>query len=319
MSNKALNTTYSNLVEYTGKSLFDHLISTGADLNEILCVLDKIIHTLYDKVDLTCVDLTALGITLQACDTPGKAAATLCDIINSLAGAIELNQQTIDALQVQIDTIIDQSSGLLISGEVKISATDSLGYLGTKLTSDQTGTIVNTGSTLKLRGFVPIGFIGFYSGANKFDITGKGLPNTDAWGWAICNGQNGTDDIRDMFILPTGNIGSVGQVTGSNTTTLTSANIPALTSPVTGVINNALSTHSHVTNSDTILVTPVEDGTTSVVVANTNTGSFAKNTSSVDQTHAHTFNLQGSYTNGSVTPISTIPKNIKLIPIKLIF
>ncbi len=35
----------------------------------------------------------------------------------------------------------------------------------------------------------------------NYDATGLGMPGSAAWGWAVCNGQNTTADLRGMFIL----------------------------------------------------------------------------------------------------------------------
>lgn len=36
--------------------------------------------------------------------------------------------------------------------------------------------------------------------ATDYDTTGKGRPGSAAWGWALANGQNGTADLRGMFV-----------------------------------------------------------------------------------------------------------------------
>ena len=35
----------------------------------------------------------------------------------------------------------------------------------------------------------------------NYDQAGLGLPGTVAWGWALCNGQHGTDDLRSRFVV----------------------------------------------------------------------------------------------------------------------
>ncbi|WP_202945713.1 tail fiber protein [Acetonema longum] len=46
-------------------------------------------------------------------------------------------------------------------------------------------------------------------------------------GWTLCNGQNGTPDLRDRFIVGAGGSYSVGNTGGSNTVTLTVNQIPS--------------------------------------------------------------------------------------------
>jgi len=67
-----------------------------------------------------------------------------------------------------------------------------------------------------------IGEIVMYSGslAGKFDSTGLGLPNSLRWNkWALCNGQNGTPDLRSRFVggfNPLDPEFDMGQYGGSN-------------------------------------------------------------------------------------------------------
>lgn len=45
-------------------------------------------------------------------------------------------------------------------------------------------------------------------------------------GWALCNGSNGTPDLRDRFIVGAGSTYSVGNTGGANSVTLTAAQMP---------------------------------------------------------------------------------------------
>ncbi len=53
----------------------------------------------------------------------------------------------------------------------------------------------------------------------EYDTTGRGRPGTAAWGWALANGQNGTADLRGMFLLghnpDRGNDGRGGNLTAN--------------------------------------------------------------------------------------------------------
>ncbi len=53
--------------------------------------------------------------------------------------------------------------------------------------------------------------------------TGNSAPS----GWAICNGQNGTPDLRDRFIVGAGSAYSVNNTGGAASVTLTTAQLPA--------------------------------------------------------------------------------------------
>jgi hypothetical protein len=52
-------------------------------------------------------------------------------------------------------------------------------------------------------------------------------------GFVLCNGSNGTPDLRNSFVLGAGNTYTVGQTGGSTTTTLTQANLPNVNFTVT--------------------------------------------------------------------------------------
>lgn len=58
-------------------------------------------------------------------------------------------------------------------------------------------------------------------------------------GWAICNGQNGTPDLRDRFIVGAGRSYNPGATGGSDTVTLSTNQIPAHSHTITG------GSHSH--------------------------------------------------------------------------
>ena len=72
--------------------------------------------------------------------------------------------------------------------------------------------------------------------------TGSTAPS----GWAICNGQNGTPDLRDRFIVGAGSAYSVNNTGGANSVTLTEAQIPSHNHSFSGS-----SSHSHTINNHT--------------------------------------------------------------------
>lgn len=64
---------------------------------------------------------------------------------------------------------------------------------------------------------VPVGIICMWSGS---------ISNVPS-GWALCNGQNGTPDLRGRFVVGAGGAYSVGATGGAAQVTLTTAQIPA--------------------------------------------------------------------------------------------
>lgn len=67
---------------------------------------------------------------------------------------------------------------------------------------------------------------------SEFNSTGLGIAD-NVLGWAICNGQNGTRDLRGRFVIhqdvTDATMDNVGDVGGSKTKTLVSANLPPIT------------------------------------------------------------------------------------------
>ena len=78
-----------------------------------------------------------------------------------------------------------------------------------------TGTNVVVNGSISGYGTFPLGGIIMWSGAT--------VPS----GWALCNGNNNTPDLRDRFIVGAGNAYAVKATGGSQNVTLTVPNLPA--------------------------------------------------------------------------------------------
>ncbi len=60
-----------------------------------------------------------------------------------------------------------------------------------------------------------------------FDMTtGLGHPTTNWWGWSLCNGQNGTPDLRGRFVVSVGDGYSLDDTGGTNSISLDATNLP---------------------------------------------------------------------------------------------
>lgn len=68
---------------------------------------------------------------------------------------------------------------------------------------------ISLSSTALNGGSVPTGFIGLWSGAST------AIPS----GWLLCDGANGTPDLRDRFVVGAGSTYAVGAKGGANTAT----------------------------------------------------------------------------------------------------
>lgn len=84
---------------------------------------------------------------------------------------------------------------------------------------------------------VPAGVITMWSGA------ANAIPS----GWLLCNGANGTPDLRDRFIVGASGAYAVGATGGANTVTLDASQIPSHSHSFSGGTSGA-GGHSHSVN-----------------------------------------------------------------------
>lgn len=128
------------------------------------------------------------------------------------------------------------------------------------------------------------------------------------YGWALCNGSNGTPDLRNRFIIGAGNTYEPGAIGGSAANTATTASNG--THSHTGLTGNtALSidqmpNHTHSGSATVVTVSGSgvsvhnasnQRGSTTLTVANTGGG----------QGHDHTISSDGAHTHSVV--VSTLP------------
>src|SRR5690625_178239 len=126
-------------------------------------------------------------------------------------------------------------------------------------------------------------------------------------GWALCDGTNGTPDLRDRFIVGAGGEYAVGATGGAKEVTLTTAQMPkhshtGSTSTAgahthTGTTNTAgAHTHGYTRNSGTVRVSQI------TLAVNAWLGTRTENTSSAGA-HSHTLNINsaGAHTHTVTT------------------
>jgi microcystin-dependent protein len=154
-------------------------------------------------------------------------------------------------------------------------------------------------------------------------IMWSGLVANIPQGYALCNGSNGTPDLRDKFIIGAGSTYAPAATGGSSTVTLIEANLPAHSHSLTGASAAAAGGHTHSVSdaghyhsgSFTNVGTPVSGGLTGTpsgdwAPANTNVGNAVLSVSSVPN---HTHDLSGSTTSvGSGTAVNILPPYVAL-------
>jgi hypothetical protein len=110
---------------------------------------------------------------------------------------------------------------LEVAGQIKI--TGGSPEANKVLTSDAAG--LASWQTPAPAGTTPPGGIIMYSGAWNFDTTGLGTGSLA--GWALCNGNNGTPNLSDRFVMGTVNSSSLNTTGGSNSYQLATAQLPS--------------------------------------------------------------------------------------------
>lgn len=159
-----------------------------------LCTLYSDVTELQDRVSSL-----LNGPYNTACLTGLGSNPTLTTIIQRLLVQFCELVSTVTALSAQVNAL---TSGI---------GTTIGNFLNTAITSCQGPQVLNkTGSgasiNFNFKGFVPIGGIISYGGniAGKTNSTGLGLSGGDLCGYALCNGLNGTVDLREQFIVGVG-------------------------------------------------------------------------------------------------------------------
>lgn len=174
------------------------------------------------------------------------------------------------------------NNGVTFSQFQRLSLTDLKTYI-----DNVNITAVNAQSTanaalLAASGGLPIGAIVLWSGSIA------SIASLNASGWFLCDGGNGTVDLRDRFVVGAGSMYTVAATGGFNTVTLSLAQMPSHTHTINGV-----GTHQHYVRE----VSRGEEGTngTDQSVGSYTEGGTDKFTNPAGA-HTHTMNSAGSDT-----------------------
>lgn len=193
---------------------------------------------------IECVWTAGTHAELEDTDNKGKAGGyasldTTGNVPSDQLGNIEIPdmeaenveydnaESELDAENVQ--DAIDEVNADLVSHKADKASPTKLGHVkvGQGLEIDSEGVL-----SVNAEG-VPTGLISMWSGTN--------IPG----GWALCDGQNGTPDLRDRFIVGAGGDYSVGDTGGEAEVTLTTAQLPSHSHGSGSLSTGSAGSHSH--------------------------------------------------------------------------
>ena len=311
-------TTFKDVI-WKGKSLYNCKITRDMNNEQVVKVLVDAIEAIEHEIDLSQVKLKELGI-YDACKLQYKNLLT--EILNSLIAKDQSFAKTISDMQTQVNNI-KQTADTDTDEKVKVTQADTTsGYLLDKIVSPQKGTITYKGSYLSLMGFAPVGAVMMIDNGRvgDFDATGKGKPDTDVWGWAISNGQNGTRNRLGKFPRFIATLADAGNTGGANTTIIGKENISSFDMAVSGSINEALPNDIALKfKTDYAMFSDGPGGGTAIVkLGNGLAGSKEISIPPFSVKHSHTFTLKASHSNPNPSQLNIVPEYIYEIPIQRI-
>lgn len=140
---------------------------------------------------------------------------------------------------------------------------------------------------------------GFSSIPTGVIVMWSGAANAIPTGWVLCDGNNNTPNLVDRFIVGAGSTYSVGATGGSNTVTLTTAQMPSHTHTATlslsGLTTSSAGAHTHNVTAASVQSPSYYD---SVGGGHSYYGTGQYSTSSAGA-HTHTISGSGSVTNAN--------------------
>lgn len=158
-------------------------------------------------------ELLYLGLTVQ-----GSTEIAPRQQLLSVPYALRAGDVKEAAGDFEVTGVLRANGGAVVEGTVQASTSVQVGKSGTGIA---TLTIANGALTVDTKfaghGTVPIGAILLWSGATN------AIPD----GWALCNGQNGTPNLTDRFIIGAGHQYAVNTPGGSTNVTLSTNQLPA--------------------------------------------------------------------------------------------
>ena len=316
-------------LSYVEQALITFLTSTLDGTGVKIDLGDTVVCTLVNKYLPTCKDLSIVDISKAlieaACDLQEQVDAVVADIavlnadytIGCLTG-VTASSDTHAIVQAVITKLcqvqIDLTALALNVSTNYVSIANINSYIQAYLNSISSSTLVSNK-------MVPYSAVPYFGPLSYFNGTGAGTGD-----WAkiyLCNGQNGTPDLRGRTLVgvTTGMFGgpldpevdpanpanpnyTITTEVGANEVFLSSTQIPAHTHIATAVATVTPATHSHLTVSDgTAIPLNVDDPIDSGYSSGGNLGyslrSASDTTANLGKTNDVTIDVGVAVSNGS--------------------
>lgn len=313
-------------LSYVEQALITFLTATLNGSGITISLEDEDYCELVSQYLQACETVTALdlfkALVKAACDLQGQVDAVVEDIatieadytlscltgVASGDGTHAIVQAVITKL-CEIDTSLTALATDVDTNYVKIS--DLNAYIAAYIASTASATRYSSR-------MVPYSILPYYGSLSYFDATGSGLPGTEWEDIYLCNGLNGTPDLRGRGlvgaiaavpggVLPSDvNPGSsafnpnyaLGDTQGANSVTLDISQIPSHNHTATSTVSP--NPHSH-----TIDLT--DDGAGNLVATGGSTPAATDDTSTVDLTVATTVdNSGGGGAHANIQPVRAV-------------
>lgn len=177
-------------------------------------------QAILDEIGLLNLDIAEIQDTaneaLAAAEAALAAAEEALDLANSVSGTADSAQlAAANALAIANDAL-DATSALSTQLAGKVNRVGDT-FTGNVTIPNLTVSDLASAARFAGRGALPVGTIIMWNGGS--------IPT----GWAVCNGANGTPDLRNRFVVATGSQYALGATGGSAQVTLGASQMPAHT------------------------------------------------------------------------------------------
>jgi hypothetical protein len=300
-------------VDTKADGINSNLISYVSNLSSVTAQLQQ------DKANVNSPALTGIPTTpTPALNTVTKQVVNAEFVQNNLALKANLDSPIFTGTPQAPTASVTENSGVLattafVKNHCNIEILNNATLTGTARATTTAGSDNSTAvaTTAFVHGLLPRGVILMWSGAN--------IPA----GWVLCDGTNGTPDLRNRFIVgasPSYPLGSTGGATSSSATTQAAGAHSHGGATQTHVLTvDQIPSHSHGSQYDTRTPGSIDFANSYSEIAGVGTNwTYPTAATGGNQGHAHGIATDGDHTH-SISPISTIPPYYALAYIMKVF